>query len=189
MVAQTGSWMLGIGGWMVIETERLVLRAWRLEDAEALFGLASDPEVGPAAGWQVHGSVAESRQVIEDVFSGPETYAICLRWTGQIIGSIGLMDPSPLIEGASEGDLEVGYWVGRPFWGHGYAPEALAALAGHAFADLGCEALWCGHYEGNHKSRRCMEKCGFTYVQTHHDVPRPLLGDTATEHFCRLARP
>ena len=172
----------------MIETDRLRLRPWVLDDAEVLFELASDPEVGPAAGWPAHQSVDESRSIIEEVLSVPETYAICLKEMGKIVGSIGLMDPNPMIDGARRGELEVGYWVGRPYWGHGYAPEALAALVDHAFDDLGCRALWCGHYEGNEKSRRCMLKCGFAFAQERSDVPRPLLGDSATELYYKLER-
>ena len=174
---------------MVIRTERLILRPWRVADAEELFEHASDPQIGPAAGWPPHRSVGESRGAILGVLSAPETYAICLKESGRLVGCICLKEPNPLIGSAGENDLEVGYWVGRAYWGLGFAPEALRALVAHAFGELSCPVLWCGHYGGNEKSRRCMEKCGFVYAETHHDVPRPLLGDTATERFYRLARP
>lgn len=64
---------------MMLETERLLLRPWRESDAEDLYRYASDPKVGPIAGWPVHTSVENSREIIRDVFSAEETYAVCLK--------------------------------------------------------------------------------------------------------------
>ena len=66
-------------GSMMLETERLILRRWEDGDAEDLFKYASDPDVGPIAGWPPHQSVDESRDVIKNVLSGKEAYAICLK--------------------------------------------------------------------------------------------------------------
>ena len=73
----------------MIETERLLLRPWDEGDAEDLYKYASDPEVGPPAGWPVHTSVENSREIITKYLSAPETYAVCLKG-GKPIGSIGL---------------------------------------------------------------------------------------------------
>ena len=78
---------------MVIHTERLTLRPWRETDAESLFAYASDPDVGPAAGWPPHRSVEESREIIRTVFTAPHTFAVCLAATDEPVGSIGLMPP------------------------------------------------------------------------------------------------
>ena len=61
---------------MILETERLILRPWEERDANDLFQYASDPEVGPNAGWPVHTSVENSKEIIKSVFSSPETYAV-----------------------------------------------------------------------------------------------------------------
>lgn len=61
---------------MILETERLMLRPWSESDAESLYEFAKDPRVGPIAGWPVHTSVENSRQIIKDVLSADETYAI-----------------------------------------------------------------------------------------------------------------
>ena len=68
---------------MNLETERLILRRWEESDAEALYEVAKDPDVGPIAGWPPHQSVAESKQVIRDVFSGKEAYAVCRKTDGR----------------------------------------------------------------------------------------------------------
>ena len=75
---------------VTLETERLYLRPWTDDDAEALFELAKDPDVGPAAGWPAHKSVEESRDIIHNVLSAPETYAIVCKEDGRLIGSVGL---------------------------------------------------------------------------------------------------
>ena len=114
---------------MVIHTERLALRSWRETDAANLFTYASDPSVGPAAGWPPHRSIEESREIIWTVFSAPHTFAVCLAGTDEPIGSIGLM-PSRC-ESSCQGagfELEVGYWIAKPFWGRGFAPEAVRAM-------------------------------------------------------------
>ncbi len=206
----------------MIETERLVLRHWRVADASRLFELASDPLVGPACGWAPHQNVEESRNLIESRFLGkPESYAICLKQdeaskgspalsgngvlgSGRsnngtamtdsctfpdgpvVIGSISLKDATENFDIADEGDLEVGYWLGSKYWEHGYASEALDAMVNRAFRDLGRTHLWCGFFEGNERSKHCMEKRGFTFVKSSAGFERPLLGDTATAFFYRL---
>lgn len=172
---------------MVIHTERLTLRPWREADAEGLFAYASDPDVGPAAGWPPHRSIEESREIIRTVFSAPHTFAVCLAATDEPVGSIGLM-PSRC-ESSHQGaglELEVGYWIAKPFWGRGFAPEAVRAMQRYAFETLGCKALWCGYYEGNDKSLRVQQKCCFAPHHVERDVPCELLGDVRTEHFTYL---
>ena len=172
---------------MVIQTERLTLRPWRETDAASLFADASDPDVGPAAGWPPHRSIEESREIIRTVFSTPHTFAVCLAATDEPVGSIGLM-PSRC-ETSHQGDgleLEVGYWIAKPFWGRGFAPEAVRAMQRYAFETLGCKALWCGYYEGNNKSLRVQQKCGFAPHHVEYDVPCELMGDVRTEYFTYL---
>ena len=92
-----------------IETERLILRPWDEDDAEDLYQYASDPDVGPPAGWPTHTSVENSREIIRSVLSAPETYAVCLKDHGKPIGSIGL-HRNDLAE--LEDEYELGYWIG-----------------------------------------------------------------------------
>lgn len=173
---------------MIIKTERLILRPWEESDAESLYEYAKDPQVGPVAGWPCHASVEDSLRVIHDVLSADETYAVCLKSDNRAIGSIGLIPPDLSHPTLSADELEVGFWIGVPFWGHGLIPEALERLAAHAFEDLGCSVLWCGYYDGNAKSKRCQEKCGFSFHHTEANKPCELMGDVRTEHFSRLTR-
>lgn len=76
---------------IMLETRRLYLRPWEEGDAGSLYKYAKDPEVGPIAGWPVHTSEENSRDIIRIVLSAPETYAVVLKETGEPIGSVGLM--------------------------------------------------------------------------------------------------
>lgn len=168
---------------MVLKTERLLLRPWELSDAESLFEYAKDPRVGPIAGWPVHTSVENSREIIRNVLAIDNTFAVCLKSEERAIGSIGLFRPSQAHTDIGGTELEIGYWIGVPFWGRGLIPEAVRAMQHYAFETLGCTGLWCGYYDGNERSRRVQEKCGFRYHHTKYDVPCPLCGDVRTEHF------
>lgn len=173
---------------MEIKTERLILRPWKESDAHSLYEYAKDERVGPIAGWPVHTSVEDSREIIKNVLSAKETYAVCLKEDNIAIGSIGLIPPAQSHTECAETEMEIGYWIGVPFWGNGYIPEAVKALQKRAFEDLNCTALWCGHYEGNKKSKRCQEKCGFIYHHTEENKPCVLMGDIRTEHFTRITK-
>ncbi|MGN1423262.1 MAG: GNAT family N-acetyltransferase [Oscillospiraceae bacterium] len=173
---------------MTITTERLILRPWKETDAESLFEYASDPAVGPIAGWQVHKSVEDSLDIIRNVLSAEETYAVCLKTDGRAVGSVGLIPPMQSHVKISGNEIEIGYWIGVPFWGNGYIPEAVRAMQKRAFVELGYSAMWCGYYDGNEKSRRCQEKCGFVYHHTEENKLCEPMGDVRTEHFTYLTK-
>ena len=127
------------------ETDRILLRPWRESDAEALFKFASDPEVGPRAGWPPHKSVEESLEVIRTIFSGE-----------------GMWAPSTSSNLKIESDqAEVGYWIARPYWGMGICTEALGLVVDHCFRVKGFSTLWGTYFPSNPASGRVMEKCGF----------------------------
>lgn len=172
---------------MQLRTERLLLRPWRPEDAECLYQNAKDPEVGPAAGWPCHTGVDNSREIITAALSGPETYAVCLK-DNKPIGSIGLKLNGSTDMTDRDDECELGYWIGKPFWGQGLIPEAARELLRRAFEDLGMRAVWCGYYDGNTKSRRVQDKLGFLYHHTTFDLPVPLLGEVRTGHSMLMTK-
>ena len=161
----------------MLKTERLILRKWKMTDAESLFEYAKDPDVGPIAGWPPHKSVEESRNVIEYVFNGKECYAICEKENNIAIGAVELKLKGHTDMTESEDECELGYWLGKPFWGRGYMPEAAAELLRRGFEDLKMTNIWCGYYDGNIKSKRVQEKLGFEYHHTCDEVPVSLLNE------------
>lgn len=173
---------------MIHETERLLLRPWLESDAEELYLYAKDPQVGPIAGWPPHKSVDDSREIIRTVLSKPETYAIVLKSTGKPIGSIGLMFKGDGFAPIGDTEAELGFWVGVPHWGNGYAPEASRCLFRYGFGQLNLTAIWCGYYDGNLKSKRAQEKCGFEYQFTKENCPTPMFDELRTMHFNLLTR-
>lgn len=172
----------------MLQTERLLLRRWHEEDAASLFAYASNPEIGPIAGWLPHRSREESLNVIRTVLNGPECYAICEKNVGSAIGAIELRLKGHTDMTQRDDECELGYWLGRPFWGKGYMPEAARALLRHGFEDLGMRAIWCGYYDGNLKSKRVQEKLGFLYHHTCDAVSVPLLDEIRVGHTNLMTR-
>ena len=172
----------------LLTTLRLQLRPWQESDAEALYKYAQDPAIGPIAGWPPHTSVDDSLNVIRTVFAAPETYAVVLKATNEPVGSVGIMFGDGLHSAQMQAsEAEIGYWIGKPYWGQGLIPEAVRRLLRRCFENLGMTAVWCGYYDGNTKSRRVMEKCGFRFHHTEEGKPSPL-GDVRTEHFMRITK-
>lgn len=172
----------------MLETERLILRKWKESDAQSLYEYAKDPDVGPIAGWPPHKDVQESHDVIKNVFSAAECYAICEKGSDKAIGAIELMLIGHTDMTDRDDECELGYWLGKPFWGRGYMPEAANELLRHAFEDLGMTIVWCGYYDGNTKSARVQEKVGFLYHHTCDDVPVPLMNETRVCHTNYMTR-
>lgn len=172
----------------MLTTERLILRPWEESDAAELYRHASSPEVGPIAGWPPHTSVDNSREIIRNVLSAPETYAIVWKETGLPIGSIGLKmgDMTDLTDRADE--CELGYWVGTAYWGQGIMTEAVQRIIRYAFEELGMSKLWCAYYDGNLRSKRVQEKCGFTYQWTTEGLEVPLMHEIRTGHVKAMTK-
>ena len=173
---------------MALETERLFFRRWEESDAEILFEEASNTEVGPPAGWQPHKNVEESLEIIRNVLNGPEAYAICLKENGKPIGTIELRLKDNTDMTDKDDECELGYWLAREFWGQGIMPEAAQELLRHAFEDLGMTKVWCGYYDGNNKSKRVQEKCGFTYQWTTEGLEVKQMNEIRTGHVNMLTK-
>lgn len=171
---------------MVLYTKRLILRPWQDSDKADLYLYARDPRIGPPAGWQPHKTEDESLEIIRSYFCAPETYAVCRKEDNRPIGCVGLKMGENTDLTDSEEEAEIGYWLGAPFWGNGLIPEAVQELQRHAFRDLGMKVLWCGYYEGNEKSHRVQQKCGFRYRCSRENVFLPLMNEYRTEHITAI---
>lgn len=167
---------------MMLETDRLILRRWEEADAQSLFKYAKDPDVGPIAGWPPHKSVEESLNVIKNVFNRKECYAICEKENNVAIGAIELKLNGYTDMTEKDDECELGYWLGKEFWGKGYMPEAVKELLRYAFENLGMTTVFCGYYDGNIQSKRVQEKVGFVYHHTCNEVAVPLMNETRIGH-------
>jgi RimJ/RimL family protein N-acetyltransferase len=146
---------------IIIESERLIIRPWHESDAETLFKYASDPEVGPRAGWPPHKSVEESKEIIRTVFNNDHTWAIVLKPTNEAIGCIGYYVFGESNINIGKNEVEAGYWLAKPYWNQGICTEALRLLIDYCFREKGYNAIWSDFFIDNPASGRVMEKCGF----------------------------
>lgn len=153
---------------IIIESERIQLRPWRLEDAQSLFKYASDSRVSELALWPTHTSIEMSREVIEFYFkTNPFLFAMVLKSSVEPIGCIGFVPVGEEHYPVRTDEREVGYWIGYPYWNHGLTTEALNALI-----------AWCKNYTDlkslllttdatNIGSQRVAEKCGFQFLENY----------------------
>src|SRR4051812_37121326 len=138
----------------VLRTARLTLRPLTLDDAPSVQRLAGAREValntasiphpyvdGTAEWWITHSHEEYAKGTLVN-------FAID---DGEFAGAIGLIFKD-------EGIAEIGYWVGVPFWGRGYASEATAEIIRHGFEDRGLQRVYAGHYTRNPASGRVMQK-------------------------------
>ena len=146
-----------------METKRLVLRPFQIEDAKQLYELAKDINVGTNAGWPPHKSVEESRKIIETVFCQDDQYAIFLKETNELIGAVGL---SPDTKRLNPCIKSLGYWIGQKFWGNGYATEASKRVLIYAFEEKKLNGVSVVHFSINEKSKNVISKLGFVYEGT-----------------------
>ena len=173
---------------MRLETERLILRRFEDSDAESVFEYAKDPNVGPICGWPPHQNIKESLDVVKNVLSAKEAYAICLKTDNRAIGAIELKLNGYTDMTERDDECELGYWLGKPFWGQGIMPEAAREMLRHAFEDLGMTKVWVGYYEGNTKSKRVQEKAGFRYQWKSERVDVPLMHEKRTGHVSSMTK-
>lgn len=171
-----------------MESSLLKIRRWKQCDADDLYEYAKDPEIGPPAGWPPHMDKAESAQVIRTVFSGPEDYAICLRPEDRPVGAISLKMEGESELASGDDECELGYWLGRPYWGRGIMTEAGMMMLDHAFEDIGMERVWCAYYEGNDRSAAVQRRLGFRHQRTEPEWDVPLMGEKRICHINILTR-
>lgn len=169
-----------------METKRCVLRLWKIEDAPRLNELAKDPDIGPRAGWLPHASIEESKAIIQEILQPSCAYAIVLKETDQIIGCIALMKSGYSNVVVKETEAELGYWLGKNYWGQGLMPEVCQCLIAYGFEKENLERIYCGYYVGNDQSHRVQEKLHFQYLYTIKD--KIVLGSKRDEVISKLDR-
>jgi RimJ/RimL family protein N-acetyltransferase len=166
---------------VIIETERLRMRAHRDDDLADLVALAGNWEIARWTGTIPHPySETDGRQWIARIqqnhASGhPRSFAIALKETDRLIGGVGL-DGST---GDGSDETALGYWVGQPYWGNGYAREAAAAVIDYGFRTLGLTTIRAYTDPGNTASQQVLLHCGLKHVgeiellkPTHHGARR-----------------
>ena len=146
-----------------LETERLLLRGWDINDADDLYAYAKNPKVGPDAGWEPHASKEVSLSILHSFIEKDEVWAIVHKEDRKVIGSIGL-HPDKKRDHASAKML--GYVLSEDYWRRGLMTEAARRVIRHAFEAMGTDLLSIYHFPFNARSKRVIEKCGFRYEGT-----------------------
>lgn len=161
-----------------IETERLILKEFKEEDATSMYNnWASDSEVTKYLTWSVHDSVETSKKLIGmwiESYGDEEHYqwAIELKENGQVIGNIGLT----AIDNDNE-NCEVGYCIGKNFWNKGIVTEAFSKVIEFAFNEIGFQRIGARYDVSSRASGRVMEKCGLKYEGTLRKIDRDNSGN------------
>lgn len=150
-----------------LETERLILRRFAVEDAAAMYqNWASDPEVVKYLTWPVHSSAEATRALLENWvqrYENPDVYNWGIEWkeSGELIGSISVVQIRERISEAS-----LGWCIGKTWWGQGVMPEAGNAVLDYLFRTVGFHRVAATHDVENPKSGRVMQKIGMKYEGT-----------------------
>lgn len=155
-------------GTVVLETERLILRPFVLEDAEAMHrNWAGDAEVTKYLTWPTHADAGVSRMVLTDWCSNyekPDFYQWGIAWKDRPEDPFGTLSVVAVIAEAEA--VEIGYCIGREHWGKGVMTEALNAVIDFFFDQVGALRVQACHDSRNPGSGRVMEKCGMKYEGT-----------------------
>ena len=173
---------------VTLHTDRMILRPWRQTDLDDLYAYASVDGVGQMAGWKPHESKEESQKILDMFIGHKKTFA--LEYQGKVIGSLGIeqYNEDHFPEFADKKCREIGYVLSKEYWGQGLIPEAVMELMRYGFENLKLNRIWCGYFDGNEKSKRVQEKCGFHYHHTANNVPCAIEGVLRTEHISCLSK-
>ena len=153
-------------GSIKLETERLILRKFKVEDAKEVFkNWTSDDEVAKFVRWSTHKSIEETKEWLaqeEKNYSNNNyyTWGIELKEIGELIGSM-----SAIFRKEDDERYEIGYAIGREYWNNGYTTEALKCIMNYLINDIGIKKFICSHAKQNPVSGKVMQKVGFKYVK------------------------
>lgn len=164
-----------------LESERLILREWRLDDLDDLFNYASVDGVGENAGWRHHENKQVSLEILQKFIQEKKTFAIVYKENNKVIGSLGIElygAEDRLTEFQNYQGRSIGYVLSKDYWGMGLMTEAVKIVIKYLFEILDYDFLLCGYYDFNTRSKRVIEKCGFVpyrklVFDTHLDKTEP----------------
>ena len=150
---------------VMLKTNRLILRPWRLEDVDDFYEYAKVDGVGQMAGWLPHENKEKSLMILNMFMEEKKTFAI--EYKGKVIGSLGIEEynENELPEYNDKLGREIGYVLSKDHWGLGLMPEAVKEVIRYCFNELKLDFLVCCHFTDNNQSKRVQEKCGFYHYK------------------------
>lgn len=145
-----------------LETDRLILRSFKIKDTSAVFDYAKRDDVGPNAGWKPHQSKSETRKIVEQFIDKDDVYAIVLKESNLVIGSLGIHYTTL---GSLGQVYELGYVLHPHYHRRGIMSEVIIEALNYYFFTMNKGIIYVGHFEENLPSRKLIEKMGFKWIE------------------------
>ena len=160
---------------LMLESNRLYLRPWQMEDASILYEISKDEEIGPRCGWSPHTSIEHSCFILKNILMVEDTYAIVLKENNTVIGNIALMHSKDSNFARNENEGEVGFWLDKKHWNKGFTTEACKKLLEYLFS-IGHKKIRIDAAVENVASNKIIQKCGchfskFSVIQSIYNNP------------------
>ena len=152
---------------VILETDRLILRAWKITDLDDLFEYASINGVGEKAGWEHHKSKDESLEILKMFIDEKKVFAIVLKENQKVIGSIGIEECREDLDTNLENLLgrELGYVLSKNYWNRGIMTEAVSKVIEYCFKILKLNYLIATYFNYNIESKKVLEKLNFKFYK------------------------
>lgn len=148
-----------------LATKRCILRPVERRDASDMFEYSQNSDVGPMAGWAPHKNQDESLAIINDMrekfLTDTNIGVFSIEYQGKMIGTVGIHRYHKRYS-----SCEIGYVLNPDYWGMGIMTEACQKVISWLFDDFDIYRIEIGHFDFNEKSKRVIEKLGFTFEGT-----------------------
>lgn len=148
-----------------LDTQRLILRDFSMDDLQDFHAYCADPDVGIHAGWPPHEGIEQSEKALREMMDQEACWAIADRQSGKNIGYIRL-HPDDRRRRSPQNCQVMSYILAKPYWGQGYMTEAVQRVLRYVFEEMNLKLVSIYRFSYNARSARVMEKCGFTYEGT-----------------------
>ena len=152
---------------VILETDRLILRAWEITDLDDFFEYASVEGVGEKAGWEHHKSKDKSLEILKMFIEEKKVFAIVLKENQKVIGSIGIEELSEELDKDLDNLVgrELGYVLNKDYWNKGIMKEAISKVVDYCFNTLKLNFLMASYFNHNIASKKVLEKLNFKFYK------------------------
>ena len=152
---------------VILETDRLILRAWEITDLDDFFEYASVEGVGEKAGWEHHKSKDKSLEILKMFIEEKKVFAIVLKENQKVIGSIGIEELSEELDKDLDNLLgrELGYVLNKDYWNKGIMKEAISKVVDYCFNTLKLNFLMASYFNHNIASKKVLENLNFKFYK------------------------
>ena len=152
---------------VILETDRLILRAWEITDLDDFFEYASVEGVGEKAGWEHHKSKDKSLEILKMFMEEKKVFAIVLKENQKVIGSIGIEELSEELDKDLDNLVgrELGYVLNKDYWNKGIMKEAISKVVDYCFNTLKLNFLMASYFNHNIASKKVLENLNFKFYK------------------------